>query len=61
MTSYWVKVRVPTVNKNLAMLDHNIMANFSDPTLCCLINKYNQEMQHGQVKNNQLALTALPS
>lgn len=60
MTNYWVKIEVPTVNKNLAMLDHDIMAKFSGPTLPCLINKCNQEMQYGQVKNNQLVLVALP-
>lgn len=60
MTDYWVKIKAPTVNKNLAMSDHNIMAKFSGSTLC-LLNKCNQEMQHGQVKNNQLVLVALPS
>jgi len=48
------------------------MAKSSGPTLYCIINKCNQEMQHeqvrtnqemqhGQVKTNQLVLTALPS
>lgn len=60
MTNYWVNIKVPTVNKNLAMLDPNIMAKFSGPTLYCLLNKCNPEMQHGQVKNNQLVLIALP-
>lgn len=61
VTNDWVKINPPAANKNLAMLDHNITATLGGPTLCCLLNKSNQEMQRGQVEKNQPVLIALPS